>query len=97
MRIRLDRSLPIALTEQIKNQILYSVSTGLLPIGARLPSVRELSGELKVAPMTTSQAYRELAREGVIVTRPGAGTFVADPVDMHSSQVITACRTPRQP
>ena len=78
MQIRLDRSLPIALTEQIKSQIIYAVSTGLLPVGSRLPSVRELSGDLKVAPMTISQAYRELVHEGVILTRAGAGTFVAD-------------------
>jgi DNA-binding transcriptional regulator YhcF (GntR family) len=92
MRIRLDRSLPVALAEQIRNQILYSVSMGLLPVGSRLPSVRELSAELKVAPMTISHAYRELAREGVIVTRPGAGTFVTDLADMEDTQVSIASR-----
>ena len=92
MQIRLDRSLPIALTEQIKSQIIYAVSTGLLPVGSRLPSVRDLSGELKVAPMTVSQAYRELAHEGVIVTRAGAGTFVADVSGVEAPHISTASR-----
>ncbi len=78
MQIRLDRSLPISLSEQIRGQIIYAISTGLAPVGLRLPSVRELSATLQVAPMTVSQVYRELAQQGVICTRPGAGAFVAD-------------------
>ena len=78
MQIRLDRSLPISLSEQIKGQIIYAISTGLLPVGSRLPSIRELAATLQVAPMTVSRVYRELVQHGAAATRPGAGTFVAD-------------------
>jgi DNA-binding transcriptional MocR family regulator len=33
-----------------------------------------------VSPVTVSRAFTELARQGVVVTRPGAGTFVAERV-----------------
>ncbi|HKO92879.1 MAG TPA: GntR family transcriptional regulator, partial [Polyangiaceae bacterium] len=46
--------------------------------GSALPSVRELVTELGVSPVTVSRALAELARQGVVVTRPGAGTFIAE-------------------
>ena len=92
MQIRLDRNLPIPLADQIKGQIIYAVSTGLLPAGARLPSVRTLSGQLDVAPMTVAHAYRELAEEGIIFTRTGAGTFVADISGLDELQLSAAAR-----
>ena len=92
MQIRLDRNLPIALTDQIKGQITYAVSIGLLPAGGRLASVRALAEELQVAPMTIAHAYRELAAEGVILTRPGAGTFVADISGLDEPHVSAAAR-----
>jgi DNA-binding transcriptional MocR family regulator len=46
--------------------------------GSALPSVRALVARLGVSPVTVSRALAELARQGVVVTRPGAGTFVAE-------------------
>jgi DNA-binding transcriptional MocR family regulator len=46
--------------------------------GAALPSVRELMTELGVSPVTVSRALAELQREGLIVARPGAGTYIAE-------------------
>jgi DNA-binding transcriptional MocR family regulator len=45
--------------------------------GDRLPPTRELTGRLGVSPVTVSRALAALAAEGVVVTRPGAGSFVA--------------------
>lgn len=78
MHFRLDRGIPIPLAEQVKGQITYAISYGHLHAGDALPSVRELSATLGVAPMTISQVYRDLVQQGLVVTRPGAGTFVAD-------------------
>jgi DNA-binding transcriptional MocR family regulator len=47
--------------------------------GERLPSTRELVSRLGVGPVTVSRALAGLVADGVVVTRPGAGTFVADP------------------
>jgi DNA-binding transcriptional MocR family regulator len=48
------------------------------PAGARLPSVRMLMRDLSVSPVTVQHALDALSREGVILARPGHGTFVAE-------------------
>jgi DNA-binding transcriptional MocR family regulator len=45
--------------------------------GDRLPPTRELVSRLGVSPVTVSRALAALAAEGVVITRPGAGSFVA--------------------
>ncbi|MBW1600126.1 PLP-dependent aminotransferase family protein [Streptomyces sp. JJ38] len=45
--------------------------------GDRLPSSRELVKEYRVGPATVARAIAALAAEGVVVTRPGSGTFAA--------------------
>jgi DNA-binding transcriptional MocR family regulator len=47
--------------------------------GQRLPSTRWLTQTHRLSPLTVSRALAELGREGVLVSRPGAGTFVAQP------------------
>ncbi len=46
--------------------------------GDRLPSTREIVGVHAVSPVTVSRALSALSAEGLIVTRPGSGTYVAD-------------------
>ncbi|MBO6041340.1 MAG: GntR family transcriptional regulator, partial [Oscillospiraceae bacterium] len=53
------------------------VVTGVLPPGEKLPSVRELAGQLAINPNTIQRAYRELESEGYIVSVPGKGSFAA--------------------
>src|SRR3954467_4505947 len=50
-----------------------------LPEGARLPSVRELMREHGASPVTVQRAIAALSAEGLVVPRPGRGTFVAAP------------------
>jgi DNA-binding transcriptional MocR family regulator len=45
--------------------------------GAPLPSVRALVATHHVSPVTVHRVLQTLSREGLLVTRPGAGTFVA--------------------
>jgi len=47
--------------------------------GQRLPSTRSLIQAHRVSPLTVSRSLAELGQEGVLVSRPGAGTFVARP------------------
>ena len=53
---------------------------GLRP-GERLPTVRRLAGDLAIAPNTIVKAYNELQRMGLIESRPGVGTVVAEGVE----------------
>jgi DNA-binding transcriptional MocR family regulator len=47
--------------------------------GGKLPSSRALVERFRVSPVTVSRALAQLAAEGLVVTRPGAGAFRARP------------------
>ena len=55
------------------------ITAGSIPVGARLPTVRELSRRLGVSPTTVSEAWRSLADVGAIEARGRNGTFVRPP------------------
>lgn len=63
---------------QLIRQIRYQIAAGGLDPGDQLPSVRKLSEQLVINPNTVVRAYRELELEGLVVTRQGAGVFVAE-------------------
>jgi GntR family transcriptional regulator len=63
---------------QIMEQIRQRIAAGDWPAGRELPSIRVLAAELKVSVITIKRAYLDLESEGVIVTRHGKGSFVAD-------------------
>lgn len=66
---------------QIVDGVRRAVEVGGLRAGERLPTVRRLSADLTVAPNTVVKAYNELQREGLVESRPGVGTVVADGVE----------------
>ncbi|WP_369245323.1 PLP-dependent aminotransferase family protein [Streptomyces sp. R41] len=47
--------------------------------GGKLPSSRALVERFRVSPVTVSRALAQLAAEGLVITRPGAGAFRAQP------------------
>ena len=63
---------------QLVSQIKFQVASGRLTAGEQLPPVRKLAEQLLINPNTVARAYRELEQEGVVVSRRGAGVFVAD-------------------
>ena len=48
-----------------------------MPRGSRIPSLDDLVAEFDLAEMTVRRAIKILIDEGLIVTRPGRGTYVA--------------------
>ena len=64
--------------EQVREELRRLVVSGALRPGDRLPSVRELAGQLAINPNTIQRAYRELEAEGYISSVPGKGSFVTD-------------------
>ena len=67
---------------QILAEYKRLILSGALERGAKLPSVRELAGQLAINPNTIQRAYRELEANGFIVSMPGKGSFVADAADI---------------
>lgn len=68
---------PRPIYEQIQTELRRLMLTGVLPPGSRLPSVRELAGQLAINPNTIQRAYNELESEGYIYSVPGKGSFAA--------------------
>jgi DNA-binding transcriptional regulator YhcF (GntR family) len=90
--VRIDHRASGPLFDQLRTQIIDGVRDGRLPPGTRLPTVRELAGQLGLAVNTVARAYRELESAGVLETRGRFGTFIAriDPAD---AAMATAAHT----
>ncbi|GHH06251.1 GntR family transcriptional regulator [Streptomyces lanatus] len=77
--VRVDTASPVPPYEQIRAQLATLISSGRLPEGERLPTIRQLASDLGLAAGTVARAYRELENAALIRTRRGAGTRVAPP------------------
>ncbi len=78
MFIVISQSDPAPMHRQVTDQVKDAIAKGTLKTGEKLPSIREMSKELKISPITIKRSYRDLEQEGYIVTRAGLGSFVAD-------------------
>jgi GntR family transcriptional regulator len=78
MQIRIDNSSERPVYQQIIDQVKRDIALGRLAKDERLPTVRQLAGQIAINPNTIAKAYQQLEREGIIMTRPGSGTFVAN-------------------
>jgi len=78
MQIRIDHASGRPVYQQIMDQIKRDIALGRLIKDEKLPTVRQLAGQLAINPNTIAKAYRQLEQEGIIVTKPGAGAFVAN-------------------
>ena len=66
---QLDPSSSTALFDQLRVAVIDAVRDGRLPAGTRLPTVRDLAGELGLAVNTVARAYRELESAGIVEAR----------------------------
>ena len=76
--------------EQIKEQIIMLVSTGVYKADDQLPSIRALSQELNINVNTIKRAFFELERDGVTYSIPGKGIFVSPNSIGNASLVASA-------
>lgn len=61
---------------QLAQQVKQALRMGMLEIGDKLPTVKEVVAEVAINPNTVMKAYWELDREGLVEGRQGVGTFV---------------------
>ena len=76
-RMRVDYESGEKVYLQIARAIRDRIISGDLPVGAQIPSGNQIKQEWGVNRLTGAQAIEELRRAGLVVTRPGVGTFVA--------------------
>ncbi len=77
MKLIVNNSSMVPIYEQLVDQIKTMIVRKELGPDAMLPSVRALSGELKISALTVKKAYDALEAAGLVVTVHGKGTFVA--------------------
>jgi GntR family transcriptional regulator len=63
---------------QLRDRVAAMILDGELREGDPLPSVRTVSAEYRVNPLTVLKGYQELVDEGLVEARRGLGMFVKD-------------------
>lgn len=81
MNFKIDPKKPEPIFIQIGNCIKEMILDGTFKEGQLLPSVRNLSLELKVNPNTVQKAYKELERDGWIEVLRGEGYISKKPAE----------------
>jgi GntR family transcriptional regulator len=62
---------------QLAQQVRQAIRMGVLDVGDKLPTVKEVVAEVAVNPNTVMKAYWQLEHEGLVEGRQGVGTFVS--------------------
>src|SRR4026207_1820588 len=75
--ITLDKISSTALYRQLYNQWREAILSGRLSPGTRLPSTRELAGDLDIARNTVLNAFEQLYSESYLERHVGDGTYVS--------------------
>ena len=75
---------PVPLYVQAADYLTARITSGDLPVGARLPAERDLAEQWGIAYQTVRRTMRELRDRGLVASVVGKGTFVTS-------------ETPRQP
>jgi GntR family transcriptional regulator len=76
--LHVDPKDPTPIYAQLERAIRIAIATARLQPGQQLPTVRQLAVELRVNANTVARVYLGLEREGVLQTKRGVGTFIAE-------------------
>lgn len=79
MILRIDASAALPVYEQIRQQVTRMALSGTLPVGARMPTIRQLAADLGIAKGTVAKAYEMLEASSIVESRGSRGTFVLAP------------------
>lgn len=77
MNILLTNDSRLPIYEQLVRAIKQSILRGEAGPGDMLPSIRGLARDLDISVITTSRAYEELEKEGLIYSVQGKGFYVS--------------------
>ena len=67
----------ISIHQQLVTQLAMQITSGQLPAGSKLPSVRQMSRKLGIHYNTCLTVYRKLEQDGLIEIKQGSGVKVA--------------------
>jgi DNA-binding FadR family transcriptional regulator len=89
------RSTPRAY-EAVAHELLVLILGGHFSAGDRLPSERQLAARFGVSRPTVREALGALEARGLVVTRMGSGTFVADRDALEGVPAVSADDSPAE-
>ena len=92
IEFRLDPASGVPTYLQLVQQVEHALRLGYLKPGDQLPKVRDVVASLAINPNTVSKAYRELETKGLIVGRPGQGTFIQATLSQVALPELTGLR-----
>lgn len=90
-----DRTSDESLAAQLARRLRESIEDGTFRAGTRLLSSRQLARRLGLARNTVALAFEQLAAEGYLQSRVGAGTFVTSPARAGLQRTIAPERAQR--
>ena len=76
--LRIDTRDPRPIWRQVEEGVAELVAAGHFAPGDVVPSVRELAQQLRINPATVAKAFQRLVEQGVLESRRGDGTYVAE-------------------
>jgi GntR family transcriptional regulator len=76
IQFHLDTTSGVPFYVQLIQQVRQALLFGMLRAGDQLPTVKDVVSQVALNPNTVLRAYRDLEHEGVVVSRPGLGTFI---------------------
>ncbi|NMM53126.1 GntR family transcriptional regulator [Paenibacillus aquistagni] len=76
--IQVDENSTEPMYAQIENQLRALILSGRVETGTLLPSIREFASQLQCSIITVRRVYQDLENEGLLRTKQGTGTFVAE-------------------
>jgi GntR family transcriptional regulator len=82
--------------QQVMEQIRAAIERGELGPQSALPTVRQLAGDLGIAPNTVARAYGELQAEGWLIGDGRRGTRVAGQVPLSRKARLRSLREAMQ-
>jgi GntR family transcriptional regulator len=74
----IDEKSGIPVWVQLRNRLLFLITSGHYQVGDQLPTVHKMAILLKINYNTVNKVYQGLERDGYIVSRRGQGTFVTE-------------------
>lgn len=77
-----DEASPVPPFEQLRSQLADAIRSGFLPPGTRLPTVRQLAGDLGIAPNTVAKSYKALEDDNLVRGHGRRGTLVTDAANL---------------
>jgi len=90
--VTVDDASPVPPYEQVRAQLAAQITDHVLVVGTRLPTVRQLAGDLGLAVNTVARAYRELESAGLVETRGRRGTVVTAIGDVARTRLLQAAQ-----